>query len=148
MVARHHTPLATCPSLKQILIGIGDMAGPPGCDSSLYSPASITVALGLHDTVRDAKKKLIIAASWKDELPDDFGLFDDVSEEPLKDAITVELAMSPVKMGSAGRGSSGLGGGRHAAAGGAGGLGGSRGPPPVMRLPWPYIGMLWAARLR
>ena len=84
------------------LIVFGDMSGPPGGDSNLSSPALTSVALAPHDTVRDAKKKLIIAAAWTDELPEDFGLFHDISEDPLNDAITLEFALSDGKLPSMG----------------------------------------------
>eukprot|EP00904_Undaria_pinnatifida_P005541 jgi/Undpi1/2116/HiC_scaffold_12.g05502.m1 len=134
-------------SKRKIIIGIGDMSGPPGSDPNLYSPASISVALSPHDTIRDAKKKLIIAAAWTDELPEDFGLFDDISEDPFKDAMTLEFALSHGRLTSMGKGGNSVGGahGRHA--GGGGGLGGTRTPASPMKLPWPYTGVLWAARL-
>lgn len=119
------------------------MIGPPGCDTSAYSSASIAVDLAPHDTVRDVKKKLITAACWTDELPSDFGLYDDVSEEPLKDGQAIELALAPEKVPSAGKAVSrrGAGGG-----GWAGGAGVGRAPGSI-RVPRPYVGVLWAARL-
>lgn len=114
------------------------MVGQPGSDPSSYSSASIAVDLSPNDTVRDVKKKLISVASWQDELPEDFGLFDDVSEEPLRDAVAIESALAG-------------GGGKPAAAGrGTGGKRGAPGgwsrPPTPIRLPRPYVGLLWAAR--
>lgn len=119
-------------SAPQILIGVGDMTGSPGCDPSLYSSASIAVDLGPNDTVRDVKKKLILAASWVDESPDDFGIFDDASDDPLKDAIAVEPLLSRAKHASA------TGTGRRTG-------GGNRGSARI-RLPRPYVGVVWAAR--
>lgn len=116
------------------------MAGPPGSDPRSHSSsASIAVDVSPNDTVRDVKKKLISGASWQDELPEDFGLFDDVSEEPLTDAVAIEsaLAGSGGKPASAGKGL----GGRRGAPGGW-----SR-PSTSIQLPRPYMGMLWAARL-
>lgn len=110
------------------------MLGPPGCDPSAYSPASIAVALAPLDTVRDVKKKLIAAAGWEDELPSDFGLFDDVSEEPLKDGQAIEAALAPGKPPSAGKAASRRGGGGGRAA-------------SSLRMPRPYVGVLWAARI-
>lgn len=108
------------------------MVGPPGSDPSAYSSASITVALGPLDTVRDVKKKLIAAADWTDETPLDFGLFDDVSEEPLKDGLAIETALATGNASSAGGAASRRGGG-------------GRGPAAI-RVPRPYVGVLWAAR--
>lgn len=108
------------------------MLGPPGCDPSDYSSASITVALAPLDTVRDVKKKLIAAAGWADEAPSDFGLFDDASEEPLTDGQAIEAALAPGKPSSAGKAASRRGGGRA---------------PAAIRVPRPYVGVLWAARL-
>ena len=107
------------------------MLGPPGCDPSAYSSASIAVALAPLDTVRDVKKKLITAAGWEDELPSDFGLFDDVSEEPLKDGQAIEAALAPGKPSSAGKAASRRVG-RVASS---------------IRMPRPYVGVLWAARM-
>lgn len=126
------------PNFQQILVGVGDMIGPPGCDPSKYSSASIAVDLGLYDTVRDVKKKIIVVASWKDELPDDFGLFDDTSEEPLKDAIAIESALAYGKSAPVVKGS-GAGGTRR-------GLVWNKAPASI-RLPRPYVGVVWAARL-
>lgn len=118
------------------------MLGPPGCDPSAYSSASIAVALSPLDTVRDVKKKLIAAACWEDELPSDFGLFDDVCEEPLKDGQSIEAALAPGKLQSVGKTASRRGGG----GGGAGAWGGGRAPATI-RMPRPYVGVLWAARM-
>ncbi len=107
------------------------MLGPPGSDPEAYSSASIAVALEPFDTVRDVKKKLIAVARWTDELPSDFGLFDDFTEEPLKDGQLIEAALAPGKPSSAGKATR-RGGGRTAA--------------PI-RVPRPYVGVLWAARV-
>lgn len=117
------------------------MLGPPGSDPSLYSTASIAVAITPGDTVRDVKKKLIHVSGWTDENPEDFGLFDDISEEPLKDAFSIEAALlvavsKPQGVGIGG----GRGGGRRAGAAGSG-------RSATIRLPSPYVEMLWAARL-
>lgn len=117
---------------KKVLIGVGDMLGPPGCDPSTYSSASIAVALAPLDTVRDVKKKLISAVGWTDETPSDFGLFDDVSEEPLKDGQTIEAALAHGNSPSGGKAASRRGGGGRA--------------PAAIRVPRPYVGVLWAAR--
>ncbi|CAM9554803.1 unnamed protein product [Hapterophycus canaliculatus] len=122
---------------RKVLIGVGDMLGPPGSDPSDYSSASISVALAPQDTVHDVKKKLIAAACWSDEFPSDFGLFDDVSEEPLKDGQAIEVALAPAKPPSASKPASKRSGNT--------GVGG-RAIAPV-RLPRPYVGVLWAARL-
>lgn len=120
---------------NQILIGVGDMVGPPGSDPSPYSSASISVDISSGDTVRDVKKKLITLSEWTDERPEDFGLFDDTSVEPLKDALSIESALSVAKPASAGR----IGGTGNRRAGGWGRI-------VPMRLPSPYVGLLWAAR--
>ena len=73
---------ATVLSSKQIIIGIGNMSGPPGSDPNLYSPASFSVALAPDDNVSDAKKKLMITAPRSGELSEDFGLFEDISANP------------------------------------------------------------------
>ncbi|CBJ27034.1 hypothetical protein Esi_0054_0061 [Ectocarpus siliculosus] len=119
---------------RKVLIGVGDMVGPPGCDPSECSSASVAVDLGLQDTVRDVKKRLIAEAGWRDELPSDFGLFNDVSEEPLMDGQSIDAALAPSKPSSAKKGVSRRGGSRATAA-------------ASIRLPRPYVGVLWAARL-
>lgn len=114
------------------------MTGQPGSDPDLYSSASFSVDLTPGDTVRDVKKKLIAVCEWTDENPEDFELYDDVSEEPLKDALPIEAALSAsVKPPSAGR---------------SGGGGGSRRmgvwvKASSIRLPPPYVGLLWAAKV-
>lgn len=127
---RRPDPISTI-NPHQVLIGVGDMLGPPGCDPSAYSSASIAVPLAPLDTVRDVKKKLITAAGWEDELPSDFGLFDDVSEEPLKDGQAIEAALAPGKSLSPGKAASRRGGR----------------VPSSIRMPRPYVGVLWAARI-
>ncbi|CAM9736798.1 unnamed protein product [Ectocarpus sp. 4 AP-2014] len=113
---------------------VGDMVGPPGCDPSECSAASVAVDLGPQDTVRDVKKRLIAEAGWRDELPSDFGLFNDVSEEPLMDGQSIDAALAPNKPPSAKKAASRRGGSRATAA-------------ASIRLPRPYVGVLWAARL-
>lgn len=112
------------------------MLGPPGSDPSPYSSASISVDLSSGDTVRDVKKKVIALCEWTDERPEDFGLFDDTSEEAFKDALPIESALSVGTPAPAGRSA---GAGNHRRAGGWGRL-------VPMRLPSPYVGLLWAAR--
>lgn len=88
------------------------------------------------DTVRDVKKKLIFALMWTDETPEDFGLFDETSDDPVKDAMLVEPLLSSRKSHS---GSKSISGGGAVRRGGASEV--SR-----ISLPKPYIGLLWAAR--
>lgn len=125
---------------EKLLIGVGDMLGPPGCDPSAYSSATIAVALAPLDTIRDVKKKLIAAAGWTDETPSDFGLFDDVSEEPLKDGQAIEATLS-LASGNNPSSSTGTGKGGLRRGGGGGGR-----APAAIRVPRPYVGVLWAAR--
>ena len=122
------------------------MSGLPDSDPNLYSQASISAALAPHDTVRDAKKKLI-AAAWTDELLEDFGLFGDISEDPLKDAMALEFALSHGRLPSMGKAGNSVGSAHVRHAGGGGGSGGTRTPASPIKLPWPYTGVLWAARL-
>ena len=123
--------LRICP--QQVLIGIGDgMVGLPGCDLSPFSSASIAATLLPNDAVRVVKKKLITAAVWEDDTPDDFGLFDDCSEKPLEDSALVPSTVAlnrPVTPGRIVEKRA-----QNLAAG-------------VIRLPRPYLLVLWAARL-
>lgn len=107
------------------------MIGSPGSDPSLYSSASQAVDLSPGETVRDVKKKLISLSHWTDERPEDFGLFDDASEEPLKDALPIEVALSIGKAVPTGRTRSRRAGGWVTS----------------IKLPRPYVGILWAARV-
>ncbi|CAM9845376.1 unnamed protein product [Ectocarpus sp. 13 AM-2016] len=126
--------VARLESKRKVLVGVGDMVGPPGCDPSECSSASVAVDLGPQDTVRDVKKRLIAEAGWKDELPSDFGLFNDVSEEPLMDGQSIDTVLAPNKPSSAKKAVSTRGGSRATGA-------------ASIRLPRPYVGVLWAARL-
>lgn len=119
----------------QVLVDTGDMTGRPGSDPNIYSSAWTVVDLSPGDTVRDVKKRLISALMWTDETPEDFGLFDDISDEPVKDAMLVEPLLSSRKAYS---------GGKSIAGGGAVRRGASE--VSRMSLPKPYIGLLWAAR--
>lgn len=132
---RHRFSNAINNVVQQVLIGVGDMAGPPGCDPSDCSATSVAVDLAPQDTVWDVKKRLIAEAGWRDELPSDFGLFNDVSEEPLMDGQSIDSALAPNKPSSAKKAVSRRGGGRATAAAAS------------IRLPRPYVGVLWAARL-
>lgn len=110
------------------------MIGPPGCDPSPISSASIAVTASRKDTIREVKKKLIAAALWKDESPNDFGLFNDYSEEPLKDSTLVESVLALDKPASAERVVGKRTWNKQDAAG-------------SIRLPRPYVLVLWAARM-
>ncbi|CAM9565591.1 unnamed protein product, partial [Choristocarpus tenellus] len=122
----------------KILIGLGDLRGRPGSDQEIYSSTeSVTISVTPGDTVRDAKRALI-ATALPEESFDDFALFDDISEEPLKDAQKLEAAAAAVTATIGGRG------GPQRVGGSGRGRGASK--APRLRLPRPYIMLLWAAR--
>ncbi|CAN0092984.1 unnamed protein product, partial [Discosporangium mesarthrocarpum] len=116
---------------RKVLVGLGDMRGPPGSDQGPFSSPSMAISVAPGDTIRDVKRALVLAA-LPDESPDDFALFDDVSEGPLKDAQKVEAVAAA---------STAVGGVQEV----GGGKGGAKGPR--VRLPRPYIMLLWAARI-